>query len=113
TLEVEKTIRAWGLRVSRAPSVESMIPVGLGEHPPDVVVLDLRQEMSLPPTVALLKTQHPAIGIVIVTAAVEAALMVKALRAGVNEYVAEPFSRADLAGASARVSAEAPQRPPS
>jgi pilus assembly protein CpaE len=113
TLELEKTIQAWGLRVSRAPSVESLISVEPGQRPPDVVVLDLRQEMTVPATVTLLKTQHPAIGIVIVAAAVETALMVKALRAGVSEYVTEPITRADLASAIARVAAERRKRAPS
>jgi pilus assembly protein CpaE len=113
TLELEKTIRAWGLRVSRAPSVESLIPLEPGERPPDVVVIDLRQEMTLPATVPLLKTQHRAIGIVVVTAAVEAKLMVDALRAGVNEYVTEPFTRADLATAITRIAAERQKKTPS
>jgi pilus assembly protein CpaE len=93
--------------------VESLISVEPGERPPDVVVLDLREPMKLPASLALLKMQHPAIGIVIVAAAVEAALMVNALRAGANEYVTEPFTRADLAGAIARVAADRRQRAPS
>ena len=57
---------------------------------PDVVVLDVRERNALPPTLATLKRQHPTTGVVIVAARLDPALMLEAMRAGVNEWLAEP-----------------------
>ena len=46
---------------------------------PDVVVLDLRETASLPPTLATLKRQHPGTGVVIVAARMDPVLMLEAM----------------------------------
>lgn len=75
---------------------------------PDVVVLDIRETQALPPTLATLKRQHPGTGVVIVAAKMDPALMLEAMRAGVNEWIAEPLSAAELNAAVERVTATRP-----
>ena len=74
---------------------------------PDVVILDLRETNSLPPTLSTLKRQHPSTGVVIVAARMDPVLMLEAMRAGVNEWVADPLTAADLNAAIERVGATA------
>src|SRR5690606_10158678 len=75
---------------------------------PDVVVLDVRDTSALPPTLAALKRQHPATGVVIVAARMDPVLMLEAMRAGVNEWVADPVTAAELNAAIERVTAARP-----
>jgi pilus assembly protein CpaE len=55
----------------------------------DVVVLDLRGGEPIPPTLAAVKRQHPETGLVIVANALDPALMLAAMRAGVTECVTD------------------------
>jgi pilus assembly protein CpaE len=72
------------------------------------VLLDVRESNSLPPTLATLKRQHPTTGIVIVAARMDPSLMLEAMRAGVNEWLAEPLSSVELNAAIERVSSARP-----
>ena len=59
---------------------------------PDVVVVDVRGGQALPPAVAALKRQHPDDArSLLVASSLDPALMLEAMRAGVNECVAEPL----------------------
>jgi len=72
------------------------------------VVLDVRETSALPPTLVTLKRQHPTTGVVIVAARMDPVLMVEAMRAGVNEWLAEPLSANELLAAIERVSSVRP-----
>ena len=63
----------------------------------------MRDRQSLPPTVAMLRRQHPTTGVVIVAAALEPALMLEAMRAGVTEFLTAPLTAAELQAAIDRV----------
>jgi pilus assembly protein CpaE len=67
-----------------------------GGAQPDVVVIDIREPAGIPPAVAVLKRHHPATGVLLVAAKLDPALMLEAMRAGVNEFVTEPLTVADL-----------------
>jgi len=69
---------------------------------PDVVVVDVR-ETGVPAELAMLRRQHPTTGVVIVANALEPALLLDAMRAGVNEVVAEPLTTDGLREAIGRV----------
>lgn len=71
---------------------------------PDVIVLDVRQGSGVPVACATIHRQHPEVGIVIVAAALDQALLLDAMRAGVNEVVAEPLTEENVSEAVARVS---------
>ena len=72
---------------------------------PDVVVLDVRQTSSVPAACGAFRRQHPDAGIVIVSAAFDPALLLEAMRAGVNEVVAEPLTDENVSEAVSRVTA--------
>jgi pilus assembly protein CpaE len=67
-----------------------------GRAQPNVLIVDLRGQDGIPPAVALLKRNHPATGVLLVAAKLDPALMLEAMRAGVNEFVTEPLAVADL-----------------
>lgn len=69
----------------------------------DAFVIDLRNQEELPPAIAILKRHHPGVGIVIVASALDASLMLDAMRAGVNEWVSEPVTQVELKTAIDRV----------
>jgi len=70
---------------------------------PDVIVLDLRQSPVVPAACAGFHRQHPDVGIVIVAPSLDPALLLDAMRAGVNEVVPEPLNEDSLEQAVARV----------
>jgi pilus assembly protein CpaE len=70
---------------------------------PDVVVLDLREGQCVPASVAHFKRQHPTVGLLILASTLDPALMLEAMRAGVNEFVTEPLTPAILKSAIDRV----------
>jgi len=74
-----------------------------GARQPDVLVVDLRDQPQLPPAIALLKRQHPATGVLLVASQLDPALMLEAMRAGVNEFVTHPVSAPDLQAAVKRL----------
>jgi len=81
---LEDTLRALGLHVVRG-TLESV-----SLKPTEVVILDVR-EKGLPSGVAALKRHHPHVGIVIVASVLDPALLLEAMRAGVNEVLPEPL----------------------
>ena len=74
-----------------------------GARQPDVLVVDLRDQPQLPPAIALLKRQHPATGVLLVASQLDPALMLEAMRAGVNEFVTHPVSAPELQAAVKRL----------
>jgi pilus assembly protein CpaE len=74
-----------------------------GTPAPDALVLDLRDRPVLPAALAAVKRQHPQTGVVIVAARLDPTLMLEAMRAGVNEWVAEPITATALTAAIDRV----------
>jgi pilus assembly protein CpaE len=70
---------------------------------PDALVIDLRDETVLPPTLATFKRHHPTVGVVIVSRQLEPTLMLEAMRAGVTEWLSEPLTAAAMTAAMERV----------
>ena len=75
---------------------------------PDVIVIDLRDQSHLPVALPLLKRQHPSTGVVIVASRLDPALLLEAMRSGVNEFVCEPVDAAELEAAIKRLIAQRP-----
>ena len=75
---------------------------------PDVIVIDLRDQTHLPVALPLLKRQHPSTGVVIVASRLDPALLLEAMRSGVNEFVCEPVNAAELEAAIKRLIAQRP-----
>jgi pilus assembly protein CpaE len=77
-----------------------------GAMQPDVVFLDVREKNAVPPAIGMLRRQHPGTGVVIVAAALEPALMLEAMRAGVTEFLTAPLTLPELQAAINRVTAQ-------
>jgi pilus assembly protein CpaE len=99
---LEEMVRSCGLR----PVVGGLDAVTLGDPaspPPEIVVADVRGSARLPTAVLALKLRHPATAVVLLASTLDPMLMLEAMRAGVNECIAEPITVASLGDALARV----------
>jgi pilus assembly protein CpaE len=101
--ELENLIRKSAMQVTHTDGSGLASLAAASARQPDVVVLDLRGTTEVPPVIPALKRQHPQTGIVLVTTSLEPALLLEAMRAGVNELVCEPLTQADLEKAIHRV----------
>ncbi len=106
--QLEELLRSQSTRIRSMPVAELLALAQPAAAQPDVVLLDARESGALPPTLVTLKRQHPSTGVVIVAARMDPALMVEAMRAGVNEWLAEPITAHDLALAIERVTSIRP-----
>lgn len=99
-------LRAAGLSVASAPVSDLLRLAQPGSKPPRVVVLDLRQRSEVPPALAVMKREHPTIGVVILAGRLDPALMLEAMRAGVTEWVVDPVRAPELVQAVQRAAGE-------
>lgn len=74
-----------------------------GATQPAMLVIDMREQRQLPPALGLLKRQHPTTGVLLVASQLDPALMLEAMRAGVNEFVTYPVSVPELQTAIRRL----------
>ena len=103
--QLEELMQTCGLRVTVSKLEELATLAQPGASQPALVILDIRDRPTLSPTVAMLRRQHPTTGVVIVAAALEPALMLEAMRAGVTEFLTAPVTAPDLSAAITRVAA--------
>jgi pilus assembly protein CpaE len=108
TNELEDLLRSNGIQAASVEVTELLQLARPAAKPPKVIVLDMRGHAAFPPAMAQLKGEHPTTGIVIVAGTQDPALMLEAIRAGVNEWVAEPLKPADLVAAVRRITGHAP-----
>lgn len=101
----EELLRAGGMHVSSVAETALGMLASPSAKQPDVLIVDLRQSSAVPPLVALLRRNHPNTGVMIIASVLDPALLVEAMRAGVTEVVAEPFTQEDLESAVNRASA--------
>jgi len=101
-------LRACGMGRPPVAGSELALLAQPGAKQPDLIVLDLREQTHLPAAVPVLKRQHPTTGVLIVASRLDPALLLEAMRSGVNEVVADPVSAADLEAAITRLVAQRP-----
>lgn len=77
--------------------------VDLHEPQPDVLVVDVRRDKQVPSALTNLKRHHPTTNVLLLTAALDPSLMLQAMRAGVNEVLAEPLAQSELDAAIGRL----------
>jgi pilus assembly protein CpaE len=106
--QLEDQLRTCGMRSAGVAGSELAALAHPSTKQPDVVVIDIRDQAHLPASLPVLKRQHPATGIVIVASRLDPSLLLEAMRSGVNEFVSEPVTAADLEAAIARVVAQRP-----
>jgi DNA-binding NarL/FixJ family response regulator len=100
--QLEDALRSCGMTAPVLPGSELASLAHASAKQPDVVVIDLRDQAHLPVALPLLKRQHPSTGVVIVASRLDPALLLEAMRSGVNEFVCEPVSVAELDAAIKR-----------
>ncbi len=106
--KLEELLGAAGMKVAALDVASLGKLVGALARQPDVIVIDLRGTADVPPAVTAIRRQHPATGVVLVVATLDPAMLVQAMRAGVNEVVSEPVTQADLERAITRVIVQRP-----
>ncbi|OFW17215.1 MAG: hypothetical protein A3H29_00125 [Acidobacteria bacterium RIFCSPLOWO2_02_FULL_67_21] len=99
--QLDELVRACGAQV-RIVTLEAAAAAGSGRSV-DAIVIDVRDRNSIPSAVASIRRHHPDVGIVLVVSALETALLVEAMRAGINEVLTVPVTQEDLQNALARV----------
>ena len=82
--QLEELLRSQTTRIRSVAVADLLALAQPSASQPDVVILDVRESNTLPPTLATLKRQHPTTGVVIVAARMDPSLMLEAMRAGVN-----------------------------
>ncbi len=107
--DIEKLLQPLGITAVSIAALSALV----GSQPtetPDVVVVDLRNDTVVPAAVGELTRRHPSIGVVVVAASMDPAMMLDAMQAGAKGFVAPPLSSAQMEDAIKRVAApRAPQ----
>src|SRR5690242_8027890 len=106
--QLEALVRSPSRQVTPLDAVHLADVAGSAGRHFHAIVVDLRTATSVPAAISAIRRNHPTVGVVIITAALDPALLVEAMRAGVNEVVTDPINEAELERALARV---ADQRP--
>ena len=105
--QLAQLIRELGLTCNPV-SLEALATLAqAGTRQPDLLVVDLRDQPRMPPAIAILKRQHPATGVLLIASQLDPALMLEAMRAGVNEFVTHPVSAPELQAAVKRLARNA------
>jgi pilus assembly protein CpaE len=100
---LEDMVRACGFRPAALPPAIDVVAPADSSMPHDVVIADARGSARLPTALIALKLRHPGTPIVLLVSTLDPVLMLEAMRAGVNECVAEPITAATLGDALTRV----------
>lgn len=106
--QLEELLRGAAVRLKSIAVSDLLALAQPAASQPDVVLLDVRDSNLLPPTLATLKRQHPGTGVVIIASRMDPVLMLEAMRAGVNEWLADPVTAEDLNAAIERVGTSRP-----
>jgi pilus assembly protein CpaE len=101
--ELDGVLRAIGATPTGVPIAELAALAQPKAKQPDLVVLDLRSHVGVPPGLAALKRQHTATSVIILAKSLDPELILSAMRAGANECLAEPLTQGDLDAAITRV----------
>ncbi len=105
-LQLEELLIACAVRVTAMKMDDLATLAQPGASQPDVVILDMREKPALPPAAGMLRRQHPTTGIIIIASALDPALMLEAMRAGITEFLTVPLTPVDLQAALHRVTLE-------
>jgi pilus assembly protein CpaE len=101
--EPEELLRAAGMQVTTTTEAGLAFLAAPQAQQPDAIVVDLREASSVPATLGTITRQHPETGVVLIAATLDPAMLLEAMRAGVNEVVAAPLRQEALEQAIDRV----------
>lgn len=101
--EIERLLAACDVRTAVLPAAEFAAVAHAGARQSNVVVIDLRGGEPLPAAISALKRQHPTTPVLVLISALDPAVVLEAMRAGVNECLAEPLQLDELKTAITRL----------
>jgi pilus assembly protein CpaE len=101
--DLEQLLSTCGMRTVRVSAADLAALAQPTAQCPDVVVVDTRGSRAIPPSMAAVKRQHPAIGFLVVAADSDPAVLLEAMRAGATEFVQEPVTAVALEQAISRL----------
>jgi pilus assembly protein CpaE len=104
--KLEELVRSSGLRPTVASASDLLALTHPGAIQPDVLMMDIRAHGQVPAALSVLKRQHPTTSVILVAMDLTPALMLEAMRSGVNECVAEPLTADNVGGAISRIVAQ-------
>jgi pilus assembly protein CpaE len=105
-------VAAVGMRATMLSGDALSQPARPGARVPDLALVDVRQDRHVLALVPQLKRRYPSVGVAVVAPSLDPALMLEAMRAGVNEVLAEPVTLEAVRAAIDRLVAPAmPQGP--
>lgn len=110
--QLEQSLQTAAMQVSLAEVAELASLASANGVQPEVLLVDLRNGYGLPPAVAALKRQHPSTAVVLLVKSLDPGLLLEAMRAGVNEVVAEPIDHDELSATIHRVAGARSQSEP-
>jgi pilus assembly protein CpaE len=102
TKELEDVLRAAHVQTFSGSVTDLLRLAQPGAKCPHAIVVDARKRQELPSALPVLKKEHPTVGVVIVADQLDPARMLEAMRAGVNEWVVDPVTPAELVAAVER-----------
>jgi pilus assembly protein CpaE len=100
--QLETTLRAIAPDALATGGLE-LLSASVSAAKPRVVIVDLRGDSGVPPSIAAIRRNQPTTGIIVVAASMDPAMMLEAMRAGVTEFLTEPLSADELRAAIDRV----------
>src|SRR4051812_6781652 len=106
--QLPELLKSTGAHVTSAPLAAMSEIAQPGRDAPDLMLLDIRSTAAIPAALAAVRRQLPSVGIVIVAATMDPALLLDAMRAGVNEFVTEPVTAEAIDRALQHVAVQRP-----
>jgi pilus assembly protein CpaE len=103
--QLEEMLRPVAGQLASVASLSSVVAAASAADQPGVLVVDTRVEAGIPKELPALRQALPGVGVIVVAARLDPAMMLEAMRSGVNEFLTDPVSAADLHAAVERVSA--------
>jgi pilus assembly protein CpaE len=103
--QLEQLLRARGLTVLARADWGAASKAQQSAAAADILMLDLREHASLPAGLDTFHRQHPMVPILMLVSALDPAVMLEAMRAGVTECLKDPIAAEDLEAAFARIAA--------
>jgi pilus assembly protein CpaE len=105
--QLEEMLRSVVTHVAAAADLSGIAMLKPAERP-NVIVLDTRAKAGIPAELAAVRRALPDAGVIVVASTLDPAMMLEAMRAGVNEFLTDPVSLEDVRNAVGRVSALQP-----
>jgi pilus assembly protein CpaE len=98
--QLAETLIAAGADVTTAASLEALQVSGSAAR---MLVIDIRDQSGIPAAVSSIRRSHPSLGIVLIVSKPDPAMMLDAIRTGVNELLTEPVNVEDVRAALDRM----------